>query len=137
MSTAILTANGACASPSAQLELRFRAPYDWARVLRFFSGRAIPGVEQVTDGVYRRIVEHGGEPGRLTVHRHPRKHCLVATVEGEAASHVDDAFAQRIAAMFDLCADPAAIGAQLSRPLVRTARCRRAGVAGARRVVGL
>lgn len=126
MSTAILTANGACASPSAQLELRFRAPYDWARVLRFFSGRAIPGVEQVTEGVYRRIVEHGGEPGRLTVHRHPRKHCLVATVECAAASHVDDAFAQRIAAMFDLCADPAAIGAQLSRdpwfaPLVAVA----------------
>lgn len=40
-------ANGGHVPPSVQMELRFKAPYDWARVLRFFSGRAIPGVEQV------------------------------------------------------------------------------------------
>lgn len=120
------TTNGGDAPPAAQLELRFKAPYDWARVLRFFSGRAIPGVEQVADGVYRRIVDLHGAAGRLTVARHPRKHCLVATVEGAAARHVDDAFAARVAAMFDLRADPAAIGGELARdpwfaPLVAAA----------------
>jgi len=120
------TTNGGDALPAAQLELRFKAPYDWARVLRFFSGRAIPGVEQVADGVYRRIVDLHGAPGRLTVARHPRKHCLVVTVAGAAARHVDDAFAARIAAMFDLRADPAAIGGELARdpwfaPLVAAA----------------
>lgn len=106
--TATITsiANGGLVPPSAQLELRFKAPYDWARVLRFFSGRAIPGVEQVADGAYRRIVDLHGEAGRLTVTRHPRRHCLIATVEGAAARHVDDAFAARVASMFDLGADP-------------------------------
>ncbi|TCW81465.1 3-methyladenine DNA glycosylase 2 [Burkholderia sp. SRS-46] len=120
------TTKGGDAPPAAQLELRFKAPYDWARVLRFFSGRAIPGVEQVADGVYRRIVDLHGAPGRLTVARHPRKHCLVVTVDGAAARHVDDAFATRVAAMFDLRADPAAIGGELGRdpwfaPLVAAA----------------
>ncbi|WP_179403023.1 AlkA N-terminal domain-containing protein [Burkholderia guangdongensis] len=107
--------DGADAAPSVRLELRFRAPYDWPRVLRFFAGRAIPGVEQVAGGVYRRIVEHRGAVGRLTVERHPRKHCVVATVDGAAARYADAAFAARLAAMFDLGADPHAIGAQLAR----------------------
>ena len=126
MSVATLFPNGGEASPAAQLELRFNAPYDWARVLRFFSGRAIPGVESVADGAYCRIVDYRGTPGRLTVRRHARKHCLVATVEGAAACHVDDAFVARLASMFDLHADPAEIGVQLSRdpwfaPLVAAA----------------
>jgi DNA-3-methyladenine glycosylase II len=111
----MIFADSEVASPAVRLELRFRAPYDWARVLRFFAGRAIPGVEQVADGVYRRIVEHRGATGRLTVQRHPRKHCVVATVEGAVARLADDAFAARIAAMFDLGADPHAIGTQLAR----------------------
>ena len=118
--------NGGPVPPSAQMELRFNAPYDWARVLRFFSGRAIPGVEQVADGVYRRIVDLHGDAGRLTVAKHSRKHCLVATVEGAIVRHVDDAFAMRVATMFDLGADPAAIGSGLARdpwfaPLVEAA----------------
>ncbi|KVO43046.1 3-methyladenine DNA glycosylase 2 [Burkholderia ubonensis] len=126
VATPIATVNGGGVPSAVQLELRFKAPYDWARVLRFFSGRAIPGVEQVAGGVYRRIVDLKGEPGRLTVERHPRRHCLVATVEGAAARHVDDAFAARIASMFDLRADPAAIGTELTRdpwfaPLVAAA----------------
>ncbi|QDW51881.1 DNA-3-methyladenine glycosylase family protein [Burkholderia sp. KBS0801] len=119
-------ADGGQVPPSAQMELRFKAPYDWARVLRFFSGRAIPGVEQVVDGVYRRIVDLNGDAGRLTVTKHPRRHCLIATVEGAAARHVDDAFSRRVASMFDLGADPAAIGGGLARdpwfaPLVAAA----------------
>ncbi|MBY4870048.1 DNA-3-methyladenine glycosylase 2 family protein [Burkholderia sp. Bp9017] len=120
------TTDGGHVPPSAQMELRFKAPYDWARVLRFFSGRAIPGVEQVVDGMYRRIVDLNGGAGRLTVTKHPRRHCLIATVEGAAARHVDDTFARRIASMFDLGADPAAIGGALARdpwfaPLVEAA----------------
>jgi hypothetical protein len=58
---------------------------------------AIPGVEQVADGVYRRVVELNGDAGRLTVSKHPRRHCLIATVDGAAARHVDGAFARRVA----------------------------------------
>ncbi|EGC98926.1 DNA-3-methyladenine glycosylase II, partial [Burkholderia sp. TJI49] len=60
-------------------------------------------------------VDSHGAAGRLTVTRHPRRHCLIATVEGAAARHVDAAFAARVASMFDLGADPAAIGGGLAR----------------------
>lgn len=102
-------------SGSVVFELPFKPPYDWPRVLRFFAGRAIPGVEAVEGGAYRRTVDYRGAVGALTVRKHPRKRCLVATVEGDAARHADAAFAARLATMFDLHADPAAIGAHLAR----------------------
>ncbi|AOJ03358.1 MULTISPECIES: DNA-3-methyladenine glycosylase family protein [Burkholderia] len=100
---------------SVALELPFKPPYDWPRVLRFFAGRAIPGVEAVEGGAYLRTIDHRGAAGALTVRKHPRKRCLIALVEGDAARHLDDAFAARLATMFDLDADPAAIGAHFAR----------------------
>ena len=64
------------------LELPFKAPFDWPRILRFFNGRATPGVEAVEDGAYRRAIDWAGDSGTLTVRPHPRKRCLVATIEG-------------------------------------------------------
>ena len=108
------------------LELPFRAPYDWARLLRFLAGRAIPGVEVVEDGAYRRMIDYRGESGLLTVRRHPRRACLLAQLEGRYARVADAALAARLGVMFDVDADPAAIGAHLSRdawlaPLVAAA----------------
>ncbi|AOJ82408.1 3-methyladenine DNA glycosylase 2 [Burkholderia savannae] len=100
---------------SVALELPFKSPYDWRRVLRFFAGRAIPGVEAVEDDAYLRTIDYRGVTGALTVRKHPRKRCLVALVEGDAARHADAAFAERLATMLDLHADPAAIGAHLAR----------------------
>lgn len=113
------------AAPEATFELRFKAPYDWPRVLRFFAGRATPGVEAVEDGAYRRAIEWCGESGTLAVRRHPRRRCLIATVQGPASRHAD-ALAPHVAVMFDVGADPAAIGSHLARdpllaPLVETA----------------
>ncbi|KVE33409.1 3-methyladenine DNA glycosylase 2 [Burkholderia sp. TSV86] len=107
-------------------ELPFKSPYDWPRVLRFLAGRAIPRVEAVEGGAYRRTIEYRGSAGMLVVRKHPRKRCLVALVEGEAARCADDALAVRLAMMFDLRADPAVIGAHLARdawlaPLVSAA----------------
>ena len=42
--------------------LSYRAPYDWDSLLEFFAGRAIPGVEEVASGVYRRTISHDGTP---------------------------------------------------------------------------
>jgi len=96
----------------ATLDLPFRAPYDWARVLRFFAGRATPGVEAVDGGAYRRAIEWAGASGTLCVSRHPRRRALVATIDGPVSTHAS-ALAAPIARMFDLHADPAAIGAHL------------------------
>ena len=109
----------------ATLDLPFRAPYDWPRVLRFLAGRAIPGVEAVEDGCYRRAIEWDGASGALSVRRHPRRRCLVATIEGPVRMHAS-ALAAPIARIFDVAADPAAIGAHFAAdawlaPLVASA----------------
>ncbi len=93
-------------------ELPFKAPYDWPRVLRFFAGRATPGVESVDAGAYRRAIEWAGDAGTLTVRRHARRHRLVVTIEGAASRHVA-AIAPHVATMFDVATDPAAIRAHL------------------------
>ena len=97
----------------ATLDLPFRAPYDWPRVLRFFAGRAIPGVEAIEDGCYRRAIEWAGASGTLCVGRHPRRRCLVATFDGPVSAHAQTLVAP-ISRMFDLHADPAAIGAHFA-----------------------
>jgi DNA-3-methyladenine glycosylase II len=96
-----------------KLELPFKAPFDWPRTLRFFAGRATPGVEAIEEGAYRRAIEWAGDSGTLQVTLHPRKRCIVATIDGAAARHAD-ALAAPISRMFDLQADPRAIGASLS-----------------------
>ncbi|MCC8402083.1 DNA-3-methyladenine glycosylase 2 family protein [Paraburkholderia sp. MMS20-SJTN17] len=97
----------------ATLELPFKAPFDWPRLLRFFSGRATPGVEAVEDGAYRRAIAWHGDSGTLSVRLHPRKRCIVASIEGPASRHAD-ALATPVARMFDLRADPEKIAAGLA-----------------------
>lgn len=113
------------AAQEVTFELRFKAPYDWSRMLRFFAGRATPGVEVVEDGAYRRAIEWCGDAGTLAVRRHPRRHCLVVTLDGPVSRHADS-LAAHVAIMFDVGADPATIGAHLGRdvllaPLVEAA----------------
>lgn len=98
---------------SATLELPFRAPYDWPRVLRFFAGRATPGVEYVDDGAWRRAIDFRDASGTLTVSRHARKRCLVAQIDGPVSAHAA-ALAAPLARMFDTQADPAAITAHFA-----------------------
>ncbi|WP_322031772.1 DNA-3-methyladenine glycosylase family protein [Paraburkholderia sp. J76] len=96
----------------ATLELPFRAPYDWPRVLRFFGGRATPGVEAVEDGAWLRAIDFNGASGTLAVRRHARRHCLVVQIDGPVSAHAA-ALAAPLSRMFDLHADPAAVAAHL------------------------
>lgn len=98
---------------SASIELPFRAPYDWPRVLRFFAGRATPGVEIVEDGAWRRAIDFRDTSGTLTVRRHARKRCLVVQIDGAVSAHAS-ALAAPLARMFDTQADPAAIAAHFA-----------------------
>ena len=45
------------------LRLPLRAPFDWQAALDYFAARAIPGVEEVAGGVYRRTIEVDGDTG--------------------------------------------------------------------------
>jgi DNA-3-methyladenine glycosylase II len=112
-------------SPAVTVELPFKPPLDWLRMLRFFGSRASAGVEAVEDDVYRRAIEWANASGTLEVRPHARKHCLVAQIEGEVSRHVD-ALVEPLSRMFDLHADPQEIAEHLSTdpwlaPLVEAA----------------
>jgi AraC family transcriptional regulator of adaptative response / DNA-3-methyladenine glycosylase II len=49
------------------LRMPFTAPYDWEATLDFLAERAIPGVESVESGIYRRTIALDGAPGVLEV----------------------------------------------------------------------
>ena len=91
--------------PVDALQLPFNPPLDWARMLRFFAGRATAGVEAVVDGVYQRTLRWEGAEGLLRVRWDNGGHGLVAQVEGEASRHLES-FAEKLAAVFDLRAQP-------------------------------
>jgi AraC family transcriptional regulator, regulatory protein of adaptative response / DNA-3-methyladenine glycosylase II len=88
--------------------LRFRPPYDWKGMLSFLAARAIPGVEAVGEGCYRRSISLNGIHGHFEVSLDEANHTLLARVEfGDPRSLFF--ITERIRAMFDLNADWASI----------------------------
>lgn len=96
------------------LSLGYRPPYDWEALLSFLAARAIPGVEQVTGGRYRRTIEIDGEVGLLDITNDAPRNRLLATIRLAKLAALPRVIA-RVRAMFDLDADPEAIGLALSR----------------------
>jgi len=94
------------------LRLDYRAPYDWADVIGFLRGRAIPGVEQVTDDAYRRVVHLGGHVGEIEVRPATDRDALLLSVS-TALLPVLMPLVVRVRRMFDLDAHPGAIAAVL------------------------
>jgi|SRR5580700_11255252 AraC family transcriptional regulator of adaptative response / DNA-3-methyladenine glycosylase II len=112
--------------------LGFRCPFDWNRILAFLSPRAIPGVEAVEGGCYRRTISVSGISG-----------CIEASLDRDgSAVGVRICFpdprwlptiVERIQHLFDLNADPAEIAGHLGNdPWL----ARRAAVAPGLRVPG-
>lgn len=109
----------------AQLVLRldYRAPYDFAGILRFLAARAIPGVEVVEEGHYRRIVHDGRHTGVIEVRASPRWPALELTVSPALLPCLMP-LVVRVRRMFDLDARPDVIGRVLSRDAVLAPRVR-------------
>jgi AraC family transcriptional regulator of adaptative response / DNA-3-methyladenine glycosylase II len=102
------------APAGVELRLPSRAPLDWTTMARFLRARAIPGVELVDDDAYRRTVAVGGAAGAITLSPVAGQSHLLLRVQLAQISgliHVVDQ-ARRI---FDLDADPAAVGRVLRR----------------------
>ncbi len=97
-------------SPASTLRIPFTPPYDWEGVHAYLAARAIPGVEAAGPGRYARTIALGGRPGLLQVVRGEDASVLLSLDRPEAMPEA----AARIARVFDLAADPAAIGAALS-----------------------
>jgi AraC family transcriptional regulator of adaptative response / DNA-3-methyladenine glycosylase II len=95
------------------LRLPYRPPYDWDGVLAFLARRAIPGVESVEDGAYRRTIRLDGAQGTVEV-RQAAEPCLLATITVDRLPALG-AVVARLRHLFDLDADPEAIAAHLGR----------------------
>lgn len=97
------------------LRLNYRPPYDFAAMLDFLRGRALPGVEAVDAHGYLRVVGDAAAPGWLRVSA-PRRdeHALTLELHGIAPSRLLGVV-ERVRRMFDLDADPRAIADVLSR----------------------
>ncbi len=105
-SAADVKANG-----EVTVRLRYRAPYDWAAMESFLAVRAIAGVERVEPGRYLRTIDLDGTHGIVIVE--PGDGALSVTVRFPQLSALP-AIIARVRRVFDLAADPQAIGAQLA-----------------------
>jgi AraC family transcriptional regulator of adaptative response / DNA-3-methyladenine glycosylase II len=119
-----------------RLRLPYRPPIDLARMFGFLAARAIPGVEEVTAGTYRRTITLPNGPGILSLRPAPP-----GAAEKRGAAYVecdlelDDlrdvtAAVQRCRRLLDLDADPAAVAGYLAAdeivgPLARACPGRR------------
>lgn len=118
---------GRASSPSNSdeyvLRLAYRPPYDWEALLAFLAARAIPGVESVRDGVYRRTVAVRDCHGLIEVTPEPAANALCARIRLPRPEPLLQILT-RVRVMFDLAADPQLIERHLSadpllKPLVR------------------
>lgn len=89
------------------------APYDWEAMLMFFAARAIPGVEHVADGTYRRSFSTGRGHGVITV-KPAGSGKLHVVVRSTSAIDVERVTA-RLRRLFDLDAPHKHIVKQLRR----------------------
>ena len=102
-------------------ELPWEPPYDWDGVVGFFAARAIPGVELVEAGRYRRTVSIGPGHGTIEVVPVADRRALVATLRFGDERAAPDVVA-RIRRLFDLQAPVAAIAERLARDPLLAAR---------------
>lgn len=101
------------AAAGATLRLAYKPPYDWDQLVAFLAGRAIPGVEVVTPQRYVRTLAVGGRRGVVAVEPAPDGQALQATVRFTDMTALPAVIA-RVRRVFDLTADPVAIGEHLS-----------------------
>jgi len=106
--------NGASPRPLGVVELRLscREPFDGAALLRFLEVRAVPGLEDVTDGTYRRALTlaHGTGVVELT----PEVRAVRCVLRLDDLRDLAAAVA-RCRRLLDLDADPLAIAEALGR----------------------
>jgi AraC family transcriptional regulator of adaptative response / DNA-3-methyladenine glycosylase II len=95
------------------VRLPFRPPLDWDALLGFLAARAVPGVEAVADGLYRRTVCVGDDAGTIAVARAGDSQLVLRVSLPTTRGLV--AVVDRVRRVFDLAADPHAIARHLRR----------------------
>jgi AraC family transcriptional regulator of adaptative response / DNA-3-methyladenine glycosylase II len=103
--------------------LAFTPPYDWRSQLAFLKSRAIPGVETVVSGAFRRTFTFEGKTGSLEVRLEPGASALTARIRfGDPVALLS--VVKRLRIMFDVAVDPSVVARHfrddaLLAPLVR------------------
>ena len=106
------------------LRLSYRPPYDFDALLDFLRGRALPGIELVDEHSYARVFGPADAPGWLRLQAWaPDEHALQLQLHCPQPTQILG-IVTRVRRMFDLDADPQAIGNALRaspvlRPLLR------------------
>jgi AraC family transcriptional regulator, regulatory protein of adaptative response / DNA-3-methyladenine glycosylase II len=95
------------------LRIRYRPPYDWESMLRFLEARAIPGMETVEKGCYRRTVAIDGSVGSIAVTHLPQQESLCVTLHFHNVQSLP-AIINRVRRLFDVGADIETIDQHLS-----------------------
>ncbi|MDR3506700.1 MAG: AlkA N-terminal domain-containing protein [Caulobacteraceae bacterium] len=108
--TAEVSAQG---GEALSIRLPYRPPYDWEAMVGFLSLRAIPGVEVVSSDRYARTIAIGPDRGLLVV-RPLAGDRLGVEIRFGRLSALPTIIA-RVRRVFDLAADPLAIGIHLSQ----------------------
>ncbi len=96
-----------------EFRIRYRAPYDWDSMLEFLRVRAIPGIETIEKGVYKRTVEIGKQFGFIEVKHLPHKDSLCVTIHFPSVQALQE-IVNRVRRLFDLGADIETIEEHLS-----------------------
>jgi AraC family transcriptional regulator of adaptative response / DNA-3-methyladenine glycosylase II len=104
----------ATSSSDVTLRLEARAPFPGGTLLAFLRGRAIPGVEDVSDTYYRRWVTRGDAAGWVHAELDGTRPGIVVNLDVSLLPHVTD-IVGRLRGLFDLDARPDLIDAHLGR----------------------
>jgi len=107
----LLPPSDAMAPGLIRIRLAYRAPIDGERMLRYLGARAIPGVEEVLDGRYRRTIMLPNGPGILSLA--PQPGYVDCELQLEDLRDLTAAV-QRCRRLLDLDADPEAVTGYLS-----------------------
>jgi AraC family transcriptional regulator of adaptative response / DNA-3-methyladenine glycosylase II len=100
-------------SSSFTLQLGYRPPFAWKRLIGFLGARGLAGVEHVSDA-YRRTVRLGEHTGIITVRDNPERNTLRVEVS-HSLTPVLPALLGRLRNLFDLSARPDVIATHLRR----------------------
>lgn len=100
------------ATDTITLQLSYRPPYDWDRMLIFLAARMIKEVEHVTGSYYARTVRIGKYKGWIKVTHAPQKNGLLVELTS-SLTPVLPVLLSRLRHLFDLSARPDKINAQL------------------------
>ena len=102
---------------SLTVRLSYRAPFDWQNMLDFFSARATPGVELVTEDSYRRTLSRAGDHCVVEIRPDARKGYLSLTLRSVNTNALFE-IVQTAREVFDLDAPVDEIGATLRKDKV-------------------